>query len=374
MAAPDRIAFVTSQNACSLIRRGFRLGAIAALVLLSVETAEAQTRIRRLGERIREGVQARLPLAPAPLVPGSLAPQAANRGATAPTPAAQPRPVVPATAARQPANRGAVARSNYNSANNRSATNRNAQASAIADSGASVLSVSKPASVSKARLGVTVETPSQSQSNLRTSRPPRGALVVGVGERSGAEAAGVQVGDVIVAIDGRMVDTVDAFVGRLANKEPGDRVELRFIRDQKLQTATALMAGPDGRLDDDTYAQQIGSLEPQAGVTRESSTEGSGATNGAEPSSLGGLGRIVGGWLGGGNGAEGKQAAAPEVSDAIESEELPAPVMTEDVQPLIVEEANAKAAAERMKNDYDELEAPVSEANDEEESLPPPVQ
>jgi hypothetical protein len=282
MAAPDRIAFVTSRNACSLIRRGFRLGAIAALVLLSVETAEAQTRIRRLGERIREGVQARLPLAPAPSVPGSLAPQAANRGATAPTPAAQPRPAVPATAARQPANRGAVARSNYNSANNRSATNRNAQASAIADSGASVLSVSKPASVSKARLGVTVETPSQSQSNLRTSRPPRGALVVGVGERSGAEAAGVQVGDVIVAIDGRMVDTVDAFVGRLANKEPGDRVELRFIREQKLQTATALMAGPDGRLDDDTYAQQIGSLEPQAGVTRESSTEGSGATNGAD--------------------------------------------------------------------------------------------
>jgi hypothetical protein len=377
MAFCTRIALARIQNPLSPVRRYFRLGMIAAVVLLSVETADAQTRIRRLGERIREGVQARLPvapLAPAPLGRGPLTPPAGNRQTPSPTPALPPRPAVPAAVARQPANRGDVVRSNYNSANNRSAYNQSAQTSAIADSGASVMSAAKPSFASKARLGVTVETPSQASSRVRSSRPARGAQVVGVGERSGAEAAGVQIGDMIVAIDGRMVDSVDAFVARLTNKEPGDRVELRFIRDQRLQTVVAVMAGPDGRLNDETYAQQLRTRGPQAPGLDASSIENSGSTDEKTQSGLGGLGRVVGGWLGGGRRAEGQPTSAPEGSDTIESEELPAPVISEDVQPLIVEEANAEAAAERMKRDYDDLEAPNVPDSSEEELLPPPVQ
>ena len=61
-------------------------------------------------------------------------------------------------------------------------------------------------------------------------------------------------GDLVLAIDGMTVSGVDDLVARLGELNPGDPVELKFIRNQKLSATIALMAGPDGKLDPDEYA------------------------------------------------------------------------------------------------------------------------
>jgi serine protease Do len=65
-----------------------------------------------------------------------------------------------------------------------------------------------------------------------------GVLVLGVNEESAAGEAGLKTGDVIVSIDGeKMASTVDLHEA-LAEFEPGDEVEVAFLRDQREQTLT----------------------------------------------------------------------------------------------------------------------------------------
>jgi serine protease Do len=64
---------------------------------------------------------------------------------------------------------------------------------------------------------------------LRLPRPS-GALIRSVTEGSGAEAAGLQVDDVIVAVDGESVERSSQLQTRIAQKRPGDRVQVRFYR------------------------------------------------------------------------------------------------------------------------------------------------
>jgi len=65
-----------------------------------------------------------------------------------------------------------------------------------------------------------------------------GALVSMITEGSGAEAAGLQVDDVIVAIDGEPVDRSSQLQTRIAQRRPGDRVQVRFYRDGRIQETT----------------------------------------------------------------------------------------------------------------------------------------
>lgn len=370
------------------------------IILGTPDTAQGQTRIRRLGERIREGVQQRLPnapLAPAP-AQGTPSSAAATRGLGLRRPdvanpnAANSQPSVGQAAATQ-SPRSAIARSNYNSPSRSPSSNGNiapafnkTENRAIAESGQSILYADQSAAASKARLGVTVETPPAAQPS-RSNRPSRGAVVVGVAERSGAEAAGFQIGDLIVAVDGRVVDDVADFVSRLSNKQPGDQVEIRYVRNQQLEAATAIMAGPDGRLDDEMYARQFALLEPSANAADETGAKATRPSDSATSGAVGGLGRILGGLMGSQR-TQGKpfvlkderanrEAVVDEVNEseeANESEELPAPLDPEAFEPLIVEEAKAKANSERVKTDYDTLEAPADVEAAQEESLPPPVQ
>jgi len=48
---------------------------------------------------------------------------------------------------------------------------------------------------------------------------------------SPAEAAGLQVGDLLKELDGDAIDTIQDFQAVLASHEPGDRVHVVFIRD-----------------------------------------------------------------------------------------------------------------------------------------------
>jgi serine protease Do len=66
-----------------------------------------------------------------------------------------------------------------------------------------------------------------------------GAEVNTVDERSPAEKAGLEVGDVIVALDGEPIENATALTSALAERQPGDEVDLTIIRDGERHEATA---------------------------------------------------------------------------------------------------------------------------------------
>jgi S1-C subfamily serine protease len=58
----------------------------------------------------------------------------------------------------------------------------------------------------------------------------RGAVVDAVQEDTGAEAAGVQAGDIITEVDGEPLATMSQLVAEVRSRAPGDTVELRIVR------------------------------------------------------------------------------------------------------------------------------------------------
>jgi putative serine protease PepD len=66
-----------------------------------------------------------------------------------------------------------------------------------------------------------------------------GAFVYDVIPGSGAEAAGLQQGDVIVAIDGEPITTNDDLGAAIADHEPGDEIEVTIDRGGDEQTLPA---------------------------------------------------------------------------------------------------------------------------------------
>lgn len=60
-----------------------------------------------------------------------------------------------------------------------------------------------------------------------------GALVTGVQEGSGAEAAGIQVGDVITSVEGVRVEGITDLVAQLRSHQPGDTVTLEIERGEE---------------------------------------------------------------------------------------------------------------------------------------------
>ena len=60
---------------------------------------------------------------------------------------------------------------------------------------------------------------------------PRGAVVDSVQPDTGAEAAGVEPGDIIVAVDGEALATMSQLVGEVRSRAPGEVVVLTIVRD-----------------------------------------------------------------------------------------------------------------------------------------------
>lgn len=74
-----------------------------------------------------------------------------------------------------------------------------------------------------------------------------GVLVRDVTSGSGAAQAGVQGGDVIVAVDGNDIRTIEQFLSTLRRHQPGDTVTVTLIRDgQRQQVDVTLSDRPEG--------------------------------------------------------------------------------------------------------------------------------
>lgn len=71
---------------------------------------------------------------------------------------------------------------------------------------------------------------------------PSGALVVGIDPRSPAAKAGIRPGDVIVEIAGREITIIEDVIAELREHEPGERVDVKLLRDGEPQTVSVRLA------------------------------------------------------------------------------------------------------------------------------------
>ncbi len=92
-----------------------------------------------------------------------------------------------------------------------------------------------------AYLGVTPQDGSASDGSATRA----GAEVASVGDGTPAAAAGLKVGDVIIAVNGKPVESADSLVGHVREKTTGDQVTLTVLRDGKsIQVKATLAAKP----------------------------------------------------------------------------------------------------------------------------------
>lgn len=74
-----------------------------------------------------------------------------------------------------------------------------------------------------------------------------GALVSSVDTGSAAEKAGLKAGDVILAVNGRTVDSPSEVMEEIRDAEDGTALEIRVLRDRKEITLTATIERPEPR-------------------------------------------------------------------------------------------------------------------------------
>ena len=82
--------------------------------------------------------------------------------------------------------------------------------------------------------GVALNSPYSKQLNINETE---GFYIDEIESGYGADSAGLVRGDIIKSIDGFKINRFSDLSGYLSSKRPGDKVEVKFVRDRKLQTA-----------------------------------------------------------------------------------------------------------------------------------------
>lgn len=106
----------------------------------------------------------------------------------------------------------------------------------------------KYGAVQRGLLGVSIQSVSPELADYLDKKFPvdQGVYVGGVNENSAGKAAGLQEGDIIIAIDGKAVNNVSMLQEMVARKRPGDKVEVEYIRDGKTTKTTATLKNFSG--------------------------------------------------------------------------------------------------------------------------------
>ena len=84
------------------------------------------------------------------------------------------------------------------------------------------------------------------QSMTERVKPEPGVLIVAVGEETPASEAGIMRGDILLAIDGDMVNTAAELQHMILMQDPGDMLELTVKRGDEELTLTVTLADIDG--------------------------------------------------------------------------------------------------------------------------------
>ncbi|HEY6240084.1 MAG TPA: PDZ domain-containing protein, partial [Burkholderiales bacterium] len=113
--------------------------------------------------------------------------------------------------------------------------------------------------VSRGRLGVTIQGVSQDLADSFGLKKAQGALVAAVEAKSPADKAGIKAGDVILAVDGRSIESSIDLPRIIGESRPGTAVSLRIWRQgQTLELRASLAEAPAEKIakaDDDTKAK-----------------------------------------------------------------------------------------------------------------------
>jgi serine protease Do len=95
--------------------------------------------------------------------------------------------------------------------------------------------------VRRAQLGINVTTVSPEDAEYFVLDEVRGVLVQGTTEGGPAAEAGLQQGDVILAVEGDPIDGVGELQQEVAERTPGDEVELTVVRDGEEQAVSVVL-------------------------------------------------------------------------------------------------------------------------------------
>lgn len=99
--------------------------------------------------------------------------------------------------------------------------------------------------VSHGQLGVQFQPVTKALAKSFGLPKPTGALVANIVPSSGAEKAGVKIGDIILKVDGKSLDDVGTLPLIVGSKKPGDKISLEVFRNNKTITIDAILSGAD---------------------------------------------------------------------------------------------------------------------------------
>jgi putative serine protease PepD len=71
----------------------------------------------------------------------------------------------------------------------------------------------------------------------------QGAIITSVEEGTPAESAGIEPGDIVIAIEGVAIDGAVGLVAAVKDQEPGDEIEIQILRGTEVVTVTAVLTG-----------------------------------------------------------------------------------------------------------------------------------
>jgi serine protease Do len=110
-------------------------------------------------------------------------------------------------------------------------------------------------------LGVSVQVLSRDMREAYDLDPrTRGAIISGVNDGGPAQVAGVEVGDIVIALDGERLRSQQDFLQRIASHLPGEKVELTVLRgDTERDVVVTLTERPD---EAEVLASQLGINAP----------------------------------------------------------------------------------------------------------------
>ena len=104
----------------------------------------------------------------------------------------------------------------------------------------------KYGTVQRGMLGVNIITLNTSLAQEKDIDLSQGVYIANVQEDSAAEKGGLEVDDVIIALDGKRINTSPELQELIARKRPGDKVKVLLIRDGKEKEMSVTLQGTSG--------------------------------------------------------------------------------------------------------------------------------
>ncbi|OFW00081.1 MAG: peptidase S1, partial [Acidobacteria bacterium RIFCSPLOWO2_12_FULL_54_10] len=117
----------------------------------------------------------------------------------------------------------------------------------------------KSGKVTRGSIGVTFQ-PEQSDVLLRSFGTDHGVVLTGIQPGGPAEKAGLQRGDVLIAIDGQDIKAGDDLVSKVASKGVGESVTVKYIRNKKEDQAKVVIADRNK-----VFAELLGTEQEEGG-------------------------------------------------------------------------------------------------------------